>query len=381
MNLRHSAAAALAATGLTACLPSAPVIDSTRALARAAQSPLVTEVMWRVDVGSARDLEEPSPQTGGLALNADGTTLYAGLANGQLVAFDAATGDQVWAVEFGGAFVGAPTFAGGVVYAAGADGTVRALDARGGSELWRASANAVFGVAPTVWGDFVYVSGSDATLYAFDRWTGEARWDFSRPPAGGIELIGQGGVYVDALRVCAGFSDGSLACVGHDGAPQWVADLTHGARRLTDVDSTPVLAGELLVASSYSGGVTAVNATSGIEAWTLDLSGAATVELRGDVLLVATGDGEVVWVDSAEGAVLRTLALDAGGLTAMSVANDVIAVGAGRGGLFWLDANVPWILNQLDPASGLSAAPLQFGDATYALTDGGYLYRVRIARR
>lgn len=52
------------------------------------------------------------------------------------VAYDAATGDELWRVTQPFPSVGGLTFAGGVVYHGSVDGTIHGLDAESGDELW-----------------------------------------------------------------------------------------------------------------------------------------------------------------------------------------------------------------------------------------------------
>jgi outer membrane protein assembly factor BamB len=375
------AAASIGSTLACGAVDVSPLLDTSRAVVDAAGRPLAVRVAWRVDVGSPNVLEEGSPQTGGLALSDDGTRLFAALASGSVSAFDALTGERIWSTPFGGALTGAPTFVDNIVYVGAPDGTLRALDAGGGSELWRFTAPCSFGAAPVVVDDVVYAVGSNSKLYAVSRSTGAAIWTFERPPARGIEMVGQSGVYVGESLVCAGFSDGSVGCADRvTGTTAWVADLTHGQRRLVDVDSTPVVSQGNLVAASFSGGISGLDAATGVDSWHYEIQGATSlVEVDGHIV-TSTADGSLLWFDAADGTVLMSLALESNGLTPVVATDEFLVVAGARGGVFFVATDAPWILNRFDPDSPISATPAVHGSAAYVVSDGGYLYRIDISQ-
>lgn len=375
------AAACVGSTLACGAVDVSPLLDTSRAVVDAAGRPLSVRVAWRVDVGSPNVLEEASPQTGGLAVAHDGRRIFAALASGDVAAFDAASGERIWSTPFGGALTGAPLVVDNVVYVGAPDGTLRALDADGGSELWRFTAPCSFGAAPTVAGDVAYLVGSNSKLYAVSTTTGASLWVFERPPARGIEMVGQSGVYVGEAHVCAGFSDGSVGCADRQtGVTAWVADLTYGQRRLVDVDSTPVVSNGLLVAASFSGGISGLNAQTGADVWHYDVQGATSLVEADGRLVTSTADGSLLWFDPATGALLLSLSLEATGLTPVVATDHFLAVAGASGGMFLVAPSAPWILNLFDPDSPISAAPVVFGNAAYVVSDGGYLYRVDISQ-
>jgi outer membrane protein assembly factor BamB len=378
----RAAAVGLAGALLGACSTPHVIADSTRTTARAAGAPLAAHVAWRADVGSPGTLEPNTPQTGGCVVSHDGSRVFAALADGDVAAFDASDGRRVWSTPMGGALTGAPALVDGRLYVGGADGTVRALDPAGGTEFWRYRANASFGGTPSVTDDTVYVVGSDSRLHAIDRATGAGRWNFERPPARGLEIVGQAGVVPVGEDVCAGFADGSLACVdAATGDTRWVADLSAGARRLADVDTTPVLVADRLVAASFAGGVSAVSTETGETLWTAPERGVTALVAGDGAIVAATSESRLVWIDPADGAVLRSLDIDQGGLSGLVGVGDVLVASAGWGGVYFVSADAPWVLNHVDPGTGISAAPCAIPGSAYLLSDGGYLTRIDFGRR
>jgi outer membrane protein assembly factor BamB len=61
-----------------------------------------------------------------------------------------------------------PAVAGGVVYAGSADGNLYALDAATGARLWSAATGGSVYASPAVTNGTVYVGSTDGNVYAYD---------------------------------------------------------------------------------------------------------------------------------------------------------------------------------------------------------------------
>ena len=120
-----------------------------------------------------------------------------------VVAFDVATGKEVWSTAHGGAFRndrgdgprGTPTVDGDRVYALGGDGDLSALDARTGKIIWSKNvlrqfggSNITWGISesPLVLGDKVLVNagGPGASIVALNKANGALIWKSQSDRAG-----------------------------------------------------------------------------------------------------------------------------------------------------------------------------------------------------
>lgn len=153
------------------------------------------KVLWRVPVGA-----------GFSAVTAAGGRLYTMDSKGDdeyALAFDAATGRELWRARVGPIFRdswgdgprSAPTLDGDRLYALGATGTLAALKIADGAELWKVDSKARFGSELPTWGFamtpivvgglvIVEVGGTTASIVALDRASGEVRWTAHRDKAG-----------------------------------------------------------------------------------------------------------------------------------------------------------------------------------------------------
>jgi outer membrane protein assembly factor BamB len=102
-----------------------------------------------------------------------GKLAFAGFADGNVVALDAATGDVVWVRSLAAdktQFVDVdttPVIDGGVLFAASSSGGLFALDVTNGTEKWRAPINGASDV--TLENGRLYVAAAETGLYALDR--------------------------------------------------------------------------------------------------------------------------------------------------------------------------------------------------------------------
>jgi len=109
--------------------------------------------------------------------------------NGMLTAFDASTGNTLWAKQLPRqyAFTSPPTATRGMVFVSGAGigGTVYGVDGADGSVLWTASVENGDSSSPAVSATGVYVSYVCAQIYDFAPLTGISLWHHSSGCEGG----------------------------------------------------------------------------------------------------------------------------------------------------------------------------------------------------
>jgi outer membrane protein assembly factor BamB len=185
----------------------------------------------------------------------------------QVEAFDAATGKPLWTQAtqrgkfkglFGNGPRGTPAVDNGKIYAFGITGVLTCLNASDGAKLWEVdtlkqyqAANLFFGVSgsPIVEGRLVLVNvgGKGASIVAFDKNTGKEVWktlddkaSYSSPIA-----VGNG----DARQVIFLTAAGLAAVAPKDGKELWQFPFQDA---LFESSTTPVLAGDTLIASSIT---------------------------------------------------------------------------------------------------------------------------------
>ncbi|HKG25544.1 MAG TPA: PQQ-binding-like beta-propeller repeat protein, partial [Thermomicrobiales bacterium] len=173
---------------------------------------------WRVTIDDGR-ITTPAVAAGMVFLGAGGPTYSHGYPT-FLRAFDAATGQERWAVEVGG-IQSAPAVVDGTVYV-GSDRGLWAVATSDGSVRWHAHVgrdDADVAAPPAVAVGLVFVVSNDGYLYAFDAGTGEPSWTFH--PKGFYHLSTAAPTVVDGV-VYFGSEAGDLFAIdAATGAQRW----------------------------------------------------------------------------------------------------------------------------------------------------------------
>jgi outer membrane protein assembly factor BamB len=228
-------------------------------------------------------------------------------------AFDAQSGAQQWATQFGMEKANrASLFGGGVavdngrVYATNGLGFVVALDARNGGIVWQVRPGGPLRGSPTVSGDTVYVMSQDNQIYSLKTTDGTTNWS----AAAALEIAGVFGSASPAVgqgTVVAGFSSGELNAYRYEnGRLVWQDQLSRttiqtSVASISDVDANPVIDRGQVVALGQGGRMVGLELISGQRQWELNLAGISTPWVVGDWAFVVTDDARLIAVARSSG--------------------------------------------------------------------------------
>ena len=309
--------------------------------------------LWRTRVGKPDkgffrpfDRRDPSFVSGGLGAG-DGK-IYVGTTLGELVALDAANGEERWRAAVGSEVLSEPTYAEGRVFLQTIDGRLLALDSDDGSELWR-----------------------------FDD------------PVPILTLRGTAPPIYDQGLVYAGFASGKVSALrAENGEPVWEhrVMLPEGRSeldRMVDIDGRPVLLGPLLIAASYQGRIKALRRTDGRPLWERETSTYLDLaEGLGQVYIVNDDDEvEALDLETAEVNWLQR-GLYRRKLSSPLAADSYLLVGDDEGYLHVLaQSDGRFLARRKVDGKGLASRPVQADELIYVLGNGGRLVALSIEVR
>jgi outer membrane protein assembly factor BamB len=258
---------------------------------------------YALDAATGRQLWTASTQGGVLDLVVAGGVVYLGgpsksNTTGGVSALNAATGDLLWTAEFGPVSDVTAGIAvdGGAVYATSSNGELWAYDAATGNKRWRiAGQNITFGGPPVVAGGVIYIfatASSDTKvteLYAIRAATHHELW---QQPAGVSQFppnvtVADDVIFAAFTRTQSPAPDaGDLdALSATTGKRLWKYEVAGGAY------PAPVVAAGVVYGGSSNGVLTARHARTGGKLWSFSAAdGVSTaVQLAGRTLYFGAG--------------------------------------------------------------------------------------------
>ncbi|MFN4260057.1 MAG: PQQ-binding-like beta-propeller repeat protein [Gemmataceae bacterium] len=124
-------------------------------------------------------------------------------AQGQVAAFDLATGKEIWSTKLKGGVVSCVALADGAAIATATDGRVRAFDLQTGQRRWIYEAGTPFFAPPAVVQGTVYAGDLRGMVHAINLASGQARWRFDIAQHPGTQAPGMiyGGPVVHGGRL------------------------------------------------------------------------------------------------------------------------------------------------------------------------------------
>ena len=229
---------------------------------------------------------------------AQGDRVFAAGHDGDVAAYNAHTGERIWAVDTGIPVSGGPGAGFGVVVVGSSDGDVIALADADGANVWRARVSSEVLSQPAVSEQIVVVRTIDGKLFGLDTTSGEQIWVYDRDvPV--LTLRGTGSPVIADDIVLAGFDSGRLVAVelahgrllweSHLAAPTGRTEL----ERLVDIDGDPVVSDDVAYAVTFQGRIAALEVRTGRLLWERDMSSHAG--LGAGRRIYVTDDESRVW--------------------------------------------------------------------------------------
>ncbi|MDZ7324471.1 outer membrane protein assembly factor BamB [Kosakonia sacchari] len=324
-----------------------------------------------------------------------------------------------------------PAFADGVVYAADRHGVVKAVSIEDGHEIWSvnlaekdgwfSTRAALLSGGVTVSGGHVYVGSEKAQVYALNTSDGSQAWKtkvageaLSRPVVSdGLVLIHTSNGQLQALNESDGATKWTVnldmpalslrgesapttafgaAIVGGDngrvsavlmqqGQMIWQQRISQAngpteIDRLSDVDTTPVVVGNVVYALAYNGNMTALDLRSGQIMWKRELGSVSDFVVDGNRIYMIDQSDRVLALTTDGGVTLWTQSdLLHRNLTAPALYNGYIVTGDSEGYVHWINVeDGRFVAQQKVDSSGFLTEPVVAGAKLLIQAKDGTVY-------
>lgn len=311
-------------------------------------------------------------------------TVYAGSSSGEMVALRASTGALRWR-KVTGSVSSKPAIDSGLLYIGTDDGVLLCLDAQTGVEKWRYVSAGPIEQMPLVSGSLVVFGNEADQVIAVDSQTGAFKWQYKGDTPEENTLRGHAGVIGDGDLFYTGLANGNLVALRRDtGSVAWLQSLKGEASSFVDVDATPVIIDETVYVTSSSGGVYALDKTSGLVRWRTTLWDPAMPSAVGNIggltsdgiyLYVAVADLGIHALDLQGNLVWRVGANKGGEPATPVLSGDLVLYTLAKDGLYLARRRTGAIVEYWNPGDGISASPAVTGDGRmFVITNRGILY-------
>jgi outer membrane protein assembly factor BamB len=325
--------------------------------------------IWRFETAGSVQSE---PQ-----YDAELDVVYFGSNDGALYALRATDGSLVWRFDSGAEVARRPVLVGEAIYFANAADNLFAIDRRTGKGLWHVHRTPALGMeisgyaGPAFDQGTVFFAFSDGHVGAYDARDGSERW-------APVDLSAE-----------------AESSQGAEGVRYLDVDTTP-----VPLDLGPL--GRVVLVASYAGGVFALDAERGTQVWKADgatgvtdlalwrerahlpspgspefVPGGPPVPARSLVLASSASTG--LWaLEPSTGKTVWRVPLPEGGVTAPAVVAGALMVGTTRYGAFLLSPLDGRPIDGIDTGTGFSQAPAAYGNRAYILSNAGTLLALQV---
>ncbi|AEI37662.1 PQQ-binding-like beta-propeller repeat protein [Zymomonas mobilis] len=199
----------------------------------------------------------------------------------------------------------ASMFGGGVsvdgehVFATSGVGDIAAFDAKTGKQLWIKRPGGPLRGAPGVGLGNVYVISRDNQIFALSQENGDVQWS-DAATLEATAVFGAAAPSISHGTIVAGFSSGELNAYRYEnGYEVWQDALSRtsistSVGSLSDIDAFPVIDSGHVYAIGQGGRMVAVDLFTGQRLWELNIAGLSTPWVAGQWIFVVTMDGKLL---------------------------------------------------------------------------------------
>ena len=316
--------------------------------------------------------------------------VYVASRSGQVKAVDLSNGHTIWDKNLSQSTLFSSKtalFSGGVsaddkyVYIGSERAVVYALDRNDGNVIWEKPVRGEVLARPVSSADKLIIHTANGNLQALNRNTGADEWDvmLEVPPlsvrgnstptiAHGAAIFGDDTGHVNAYYI----NNGQLIWQQRISQPSGSTEIA----KLNDVDSTPVIEGNLAYAIGYNGNVVALDLSNGQIVWRKEMGSTHSFVVDSQQLFVVDQNDNVRAVSKNGGTILWTQAgLLHRQLTDPVIYENYIVVGDFEGYLYWLDKDNGEIVAKTQvSSSGLISKPLVVDNKIVVQAKNGDIY-------
>jgi len=312
-----------------------------------------------------------------------GDIVYYGNLDGTVAAVHRTKGYKFWEVKLpsGAGIDGAFSYGRSRIYAGDTKGNLYALNARDGSIAWKFSTHSEWLSPPAVARDRVIAATGNDEIFALSEKDGKEKWHYSRRGDEKMTVRGAPAPFIHGGEVYQGFSDGHLVGLSvNDGKVLWAQKL-RSRDRFYDIDMSPQVDDQHVIAATYDGNLYALDRASGNSLWVFRVGSYGGFLVEGDKVYFSGLNGNLYCLNKGTGSVIWQTAIGTGvGLTPAR-AGDYLVVTTSSDPFYVVDPASGKVISEGRLGAGTLAAPTGHLEGWfYTLSNFGNLYAFEILK-
>lgn len=308
-------------------------------------------------------------ETGAAGYDTDKRRAFVGTSTGALYCIDLWSSKTLWRFEVDDPVGSIPIYDAEkrAVYFGADDGSFYALQARSGRLLWKTNLGAHIRRKAILHDNTLYLTTADNTILAMAPENGEVIWQYRRLPVEGFSSVGHAGIAMHGSQLLTGFNDGYVAAIdavsgtvnwSHDLASEVATSSVDGVVVLVDVDATPIISGNVVVAASVAGGMRGLDLKTGNTLWSRpDITNVTGLATNDGVVFAARSAFGLTALNPSSGKIVWSRRFNSGVLQDPVVHDDVVILSDSEFGLLVHSSLSGDLIQKVDPREGFFAQP------------------------
>ena len=305
-------------------------------------------------------------------------------AGGRVSAFSASNGGKVWSTSLtpenesrAEGFGGGLALEGGTLYAVTGYGTVVAIEPGTGTVQWTKKIEEPVRNAPTAAAGKVFFVSADNNLYAVNTGSGEIAWKKRGLPQSATLLTNSSPAVAGGMVVAPFPAGDVIAYQTGSGQQTWRDSLTRSsgtsAAGVLGDPARPVVDRGVVFAVSHGGRMVATSLASGARVWTRNVASTQMPWVAGDVVFVVDISGRLMALGRNDGQPRWVAELPSGRWAGPVLAGNQVWAISHEGLLVGVDARSGQVTSQVDLDEDVFVAPVVAGGRMYIITDDAEL--------
>lgn len=311
----------------------------------------------------------------------------------KLNAYDAISGKTLWSnkLDLGDSgfwssgdkihLTGGPGYGADMLFVGSNKGDVIAFNAETGEQLWVSRISSEILSPPQIADDgTVIVRSLDGRIFALNGTNGRRLWSFEQTvPA--LTLRGTSMPAIDGGMVIGGFDGGRLVALEiNTGRVMWEASIAIPTGRseldkMVDIDAAPIVLDGIVYVTTFQGQMAALTSNTGRMLWNRDMSSFAGFTIDADNIYITDSTSTVWALDRLNGTpIWKQEGLLHRQVTGPATIGNYIVVGDFEGYLHWLDKTTgAFSSRQKISGDRIIAAPVSAENMVYTFSTNGNL--------